>query len=156
MTREEFDQGRAVSWPNFVWSELACPHCGALAWNATALETIQAIRDRYGRPMWLSSAYRCPLHPTEARKERPGAHASALPGDFAIDVVIHGWPAEELADAAKQTFLELDLTSDSGRPLIGLGRRQHGPRARRFVHIDHWPEGPRPTVWSYDAPKEAA
>ena len=36
--------------------------------QAHVMEQVQAIRDEAGRPLTLTSAYRCPDHPEEAKK----------------------------------------------------------------------------------------
>ena len=52
--------------------------------QAHVMEQVQAIRDEAGRPLHLTSAYRCPLHPEEAKKAKPGQHSAGLAVDIAV------------------------------------------------------------------------
>lgn len=84
--------------------------------------------------MKISSGYRCPKHPIEAAKPTPGAHASGM----AADIALQGADAHRLLQLA----LELGFT--------GIGVQQKG--SGRFLHLDTLPNSlatPRPTVWSY-------
>ncbi|WP_444431211.1 D-Ala-D-Ala carboxypeptidase family metallohydrolase (plasmid) [Rhodobacter capsulatus] len=49
-------------WPNFSPAELACNGTGALRIDPESLDKLQALRDRMGAPLVISSAYRSPLH----------------------------------------------------------------------------------------------
>lgn len=93
---------------------------------------LQAFRMQYGKPMRITSGYRCPEHPIEAKKDKPGAHASGL----ACDVGVDGKQAYELM---KHAFA-LGFTG------IGVSQKGSGPR---FIHLDMLEEAPRPNIWSY-------
>ncbi|MBE0659964.1 MAG: peptidase M15A [Bryobacteraceae bacterium] len=43
---------------------------------------LEALRAKAG-PLKVNSAYRCPKHPVEARKSKPGFHARGLAADLA-------------------------------------------------------------------------
>lgn len=47
------------------------------------VDRLQAVRDDYGLPMILTSAYRCAEHPIEVKKVKPGQHNKA-----AFDVAV--------------------------------------------------------------------
>jgi hypothetical protein len=49
-------------WPNFSPAEIARRGTGKLLINEPALDTLQALRDRLGKPLIVRSAYRSPEH----------------------------------------------------------------------------------------------
>lgn len=75
---------------NFSSKELSCKHCGEVGVNPSALDMLQQLRDLWGKPMIINSAYRCPSHPEEIKKEKAGTHAQGLAFD------IKATPAEQI------------------------------------------------------------
>jgi zinc D-Ala-D-Ala carboxypeptidase len=125
-----------VDWsqyPNFMEGEFRCRHTGECVMQPAFLARLQALRTAYGRPMVITSGYRHPTHPVEARKAAPGAHSQGR----AADIAVHG------ADALRLIV----LAAEHG--FTGIGVQQKG--AARFIHLDDLqaPAWPRPTVWSY-------
>ncbi len=53
---------RTWRWPNFSPAEIACRGTGRLLVNEPALDRLQALRDRLGKPLIVRSAYRSPAH----------------------------------------------------------------------------------------------
>ena len=98
------------------------------------VEKIQDLRTAFGKPLTISSGYRDPEHPIEARKAKPGAHASGR----AVDIAIHGEDAFDL----------LTLALESGE-FTGIGINQKGEFNQRFIHLDDLENERRPTIWSY-------
>ena len=49
-------------WPNFSAAEIACRGTGAIKINTEAMDKLQALRDRLGKPLIIRSAYRGPEH----------------------------------------------------------------------------------------------
>jgi len=94
-------------------------------------EEFNSLRNSYGKPMRVTSGYRCPKHPIEAKKPAPGAHASGC----ACDIGVEGDDAHRLLKFA----MILGFT--------GIGVQQKG--SGRFIHLDTLTTGVRPTVWSY-------
>jgi len=62
-----------------------CGHddCDKRSVNQFALDRVQAIRDDLGRPMAITSGGRCPNHPKEVNKKKPGDHQKCT----AVDVL---------------------------------------------------------------------
>lgn len=119
-------------YPNFSAAEFACQHCGAQGVQEKLVARLQALRAEYGKPMRITSGYRCPQHPVEARKSAPGAHALGL----AADVAAEGAEAHRI----------LGLAFKHG--FAGIGVQQKG--TGRFIHLDvRDGELPGPVVWSY-------
>ncbi len=125
-------------WPSFAYSELRCKcgHCNSTGreMDPAFMARLQRLRDAYGKPMQLTSAYRCPRHPVEAGKTAPGEHFDGR----AVDVRCRG--AEAL------TLLRLALPLGFNR--VGI----HQKGSARFLHLGLAPAGgplPSPTIWSY-------
>lgn len=97
---------------------------------------LQTLRDGWGRPIVVTSGYRCPAYNAlKSKTGRTGPHTVA-----AVDVWID--------PALVWDFIELATSLG----FSGLGLHQHGPHAERFVHLDDLPNGsgcPRPRVWTY-------
>ena len=118
----------------FTVDELHCQHCGKDGMNQVFMQRVESLREKVGFPFIISSAYRCPDHPIEARKNAPGAHASGR----AVDIAVSHKNAYRLLQGA----LEAGFT--------GIGVSQKG--GVRFIHLDDLPDSegrPRPHVWSY-------
>lgn len=126
-----------MSWTSKYFSEkeMACQcGCGRAPMDQHFMSVLDAIRESYGAPLIITSGYRCPEHPIEARKSSPGAHASGKAADLAVD--------------RENAHKILRIAANLGVP--GIGVQQKG--AGRFIHVDTCTteEGfPRPTVWSY-------
>jgi len=106
--------------------------------DASFLKLVDQIRAEFGKPMTISSGYRCANHRVEARKEKPGTGAHST--GKACDVLAAGGDAFKLLEIV------------AAQPEItGLGVNQRGPWGERFLHLDTVGAGalPRPTLWSY-------
>jgi uncharacterized protein YcbK (DUF882 family) len=110
----------ARRWPNFAPEEL-CSRDFSLRVDERALDALQDIRSAWGKPMFITSAYRNPAH----NKAIGGAKHSQHLITTAFDIAV--------AD------------SDEGRKLEALAKR-HGATgigrypASRFIHLD-WRDG---------------
>ena len=126
-----------MSWesPYFSMDEMRCQcGCGQDGMDATFMEQLTSLRADWGKPMTVTSAYRCPNHPIEAKKAKPGTHSTGR----AVDIAVQGADAYALLCAAL------------GHGFTGIGVQQKG--GSRFLHLDNIKEGEgwsRPTVWSY-------
>lgn len=114
----------------FSEDELRCQHSGEYKFDADVLKILNAIRKEFG-PMPVTSGYRCPEHPIEAKKQKPGAHTTGK----AVDIGVSRANAYKLIEVALA----------HGCPRIGVNQRGEG----RFVHLDWDYDRPYPTVWSY-------
>lgn len=122
--------------PYFTEEEMACSHTGISDMDPQFMEKLTSLRADWGQPMVVTSAYRHPTHPIEARKTKPGAHASGR----AVDIAVSGEDAYKF------------LCSALGHGFTGIGVAQKGDHSSRFIHLDDLTESegwPRPTVWSY-------
>ena len=67
MTTSYFNHWRDVPaarwrWKNFSPAEIACRGTGSVRLHEEALDKLQALRDRLGKPLIVRSAYRSPTH----------------------------------------------------------------------------------------------
>jgi len=120
----------------FTDDEFRCQcGCGRSEMNINFVNLLNAIREDYGKPMVISSGYRCPDHPIEARKPNGGGSHST---GWAADVAVQGADALRLIEVALK------------HGITGLGVNQKGS-VGRFIHLDQVPDEKftRPTTWSY-------
>lgn len=119
---------------NFSKEEFDCKHTGKNEMRPEFMSKLQELRNRYGKPIKVSSGYRDKTHPVEVNKMTLGIHTLGL----AVDIAIDRGNAYEVLKLA----LELGFT--------GIGVSQKG--GSRFLHLDTFIGNdmqPRPTVWSY-------
>ncbi len=132
----------------FKRSEFVCScGCDRAEMDREFLNTLEQIREKLGRPMVISSAYRCENHPISKKKIEKGAqNGGAHHLGMAVDVHCAGFVA--------MNIIALSLNEIT---INGIGVNQKGPWNSRFVHIDCVPtnnapgaEGiGRPALWSY-------
>lgn len=103
-------------WPSFSPQELACKGTGRVMLDFRALDMLQALRNRLGRPIILTSAYRSPEHNTAVGGARRSNHMEGI----AYDVVMTNQNPELFERAAVASGFR------------GIG---HYP-ASNFMHID--------------------
>lgn len=80
----------------FTEEELLCQHCNAKGIDSNFMQKIDQLREDLGFPFPVTSGYRCPKHPIEARKSSPGAHTTGR----AIDIGVRGERAYRLIQKA--------------------------------------------------------
>jgi len=103
-------------WPNFSPEEIACNGDGKVMLNFRALDMLQKLRIKIGRPLILNSAYRSPAY----NKKIGGAKASKHMEGIAFDVRMDNHNPEQFERAA----VELGFR--------GIG---HYPGSN-FMHVD--------------------
>jgi len=117
---------------HFSDAELGC-HCGCGGLPTQAFQnSLERLRMVYGKPMPVSSVYRCPDYNHEVS-------TTGLTGPHTIgaaDVVVRGQYAWDLIDAAQL------------HDWYGIGVSQKGEWGSRFIHIDRRPFDRR-WIWSY-------
>jgi len=111
---------------HFHANEFACNHCGRLAPGgvpALLVQILERVRGHFGRPVRVTSGYRCPTH----NRNVGGATRSQHLRGTAADIQVDGVAAHKV---------HAYLASFRGRK-GGLGRY------RRFTHVDVGPNGRR-------------
>ena len=95
------------------------------------LEMLDDLREAYGYPITLTSTYRSPQHPIEARKSKPGEHTYGA----AVDI---------LSDSGGKTFRLVKAAIEVGFTRIGISRK------KGFIHLGiGYPGAPEKTIWTY-------
>ena len=116
----------------FHEDEFRCQHCGSLSgvdWDFAS--EIDALRERVGFPLILSSAYRCAIIRLRSAKKSQAHTATGR----AVDVAVTGEQALKVIDAAL----------DMGFERVGVQQKGSG----RFIHLDKAHGFPAPAIWSY-------
>lgn len=84
-------------WPLFSPREIACKGTGRLVVDDQALDKLQALRDRLGKPLILTSAYRSPSHNKRVGGAKNSRH---MQGD-AFDVMMTNHDPQSFEAAAR-------------------------------------------------------
>jgi hypothetical protein len=71
-------------WSNFSPAEIACRGTGKLLINELALDRLQALRDRLGKPLIVRSAYRSPEHNRAVGGAKRSKHMEGAAFDIAM------------------------------------------------------------------------
>jgi zinc D-Ala-D-Ala carboxypeptidase len=122
----------------FKKAEFTC-HCGCgrADMDPNFMRWLDKIRRALRRPMRVTSGFRCPQHnATVSSTGLTGPHTTGK----AVDIGVSGEGA----------FMLLSLAMGAG--VQGVGVKQNGSHAGRFLHLDmltHDEAGTRPWVWSY-------
>ena len=106
-------------WPNFEPWEVACQcGCGALP-KPHAMDNLQMLREKIGKPLVITSGMRCPAHNEKVSSTGlSGPHTTGTAFDIAVS---RGLAVRLLALALKG-------------PWRGIGVNQKG--GGRFIHLD--------------------
>ncbi|NPD21602.1 DUF882 domain-containing protein [Rhodophyticola sp. DY48A3-103] len=105
-------------WPNFSPAEIACRGTGKLLVNEPALDKLQALRDRLGKPLIVRSAYRSPEH----NRAVGGATRSKHLDGAAFDIAMENHDPVAFEAAAREVgFLGFGFYPRSGFIHVDLG-----------------------------------
>jgi len=105
-------------WKNFSPAEIACRGTGQLKLVPEALDKLQALRDRLGKPLIVRSAYRSPEH----NRAVGGAKASKHMDGIAFDIAMANHDPVAFEVAAREVgFLGFGYYPRSGFMHIDLG-----------------------------------
>ena len=105
-------------WRNFSPAEIACRGTGQLKLHPEALDKLQALRDRLGKPLILRSAYRSPEH----NRNVGGAPRSKHMDGTAFDIAVSNHDPVAFEAAAREVgFLGCGFYPRSGFIHIDLG-----------------------------------
>ena len=121
----------AWRWANFSPAEIACRGTGKLLVNETALDKLQALRDRFGKRLIIRSAYRGLEH----NRAVGGAKASKHMEGIVFDIAMANHDPEAFEAAAR---------------VVGFQGFGFYPRSG-FIHIDLGPA----RSWGERFPKRA-
>ena len=109
---------RIWRWKNFSPAEIACRGTGQLKLVPEALDKLQALRDRLGKPLIVRSAYRSREH----NRAVGGAKASKHMDGMAFDIAMANHEPTAFEAAAREVgFLGFGYYPRSGFMHIDLG-----------------------------------
>ena len=110
----------------FTKEEFDCQHTGENRMEQEFLDKLDELRDRCGFSFVITSGYRSPSHPIEAKKDVPGTHAQGIAADIKI------------TNAAQRYTIIREALSMG---FCGVGV------ASNFIHVDT--RGTEPVIWTY-------
>ena len=113
-------------------AEFDCSHTGRNEMKPEFIEALQRVREKCGFAFNITSGYRDPSHPEEAKKAEPGYHSQGI--------------AVDLACWSDQAYFILKYAFEEG--FTGIGVSQESEQAR-FIHLDMRPAPASPRVYSY-------
>jgi zinc D-Ala-D-Ala carboxypeptidase len=107
-------------WKNFSPRELACKGTGSILVDETALDRLQALRDKLGVPLLVTSAYRSPEHNRKVGGAKDSFHLKGCAFDIrmenqdphAFEVAAREVGFRGVGYYAKQGFMHIDLGPD--------------------------------------------
>ena len=119
-----------ADYPYFTKAEFDCKHSGKNEMQPEFMAKLQLLREKYGRPIRITSGYRHWTHPVEARKgHTTGEHTRGTCADIACT-----------SGAERYEIIRLAL--ELGFSRIGI--------AKTFIHLGIGGAGlPSPTIWDY-------
>lgn len=71
-------------WENFTPKEIACRGTGKLLVNEDALDKLQALRDKVGKPFHVNSGYRSPEHNSAVGGAPNSKHMEGIAFDISL------------------------------------------------------------------------
>ena len=92
----------AWRWPSFSPAEIACRGTGAIKINTEAMDKLQSLRNRLGKPLIVRSAYRSPSH----NRAVGGAPASKHMQGTAFDIAMSNHDPVKFAEAAREALAD--------------------------------------------------
>lgn len=110
----------------FTLSEFDCQHTGENRMEKDFLDKLDALRASCGFPFVITSGYRSPQHPLEAKKDVPGTHTQGIAADIKINSSAQRYTL--IREALEQGFTGLGVAGD-------------------FIHLDT--RGTVPVIWTY-------
>ena len=127
MTTTFYDHWRDVPegswrWPSFSPAEIACRGTGAIKINTEAMDKLQTLRNRLGKPLIVRSGYRSSSH----NRAVGGAKASKHMDGIAFDIAMANHDPVAFEAAAREVgFLGFGFYPRSGFMHVDLGPARH-------------------------------
>lgn len=108
---------------NFNFREFQCRHCGQVKIDSKLVERLQALRQRLGAPVVITSAFRCVEHNRNVGGAPNSYHVQGLAVDIAVAPT--GLSVEALTKVCQEFGFSVGAYPDNG-----------------FVHVDLRPGKP--------------
>jgi len=126
-------------WKNFSPAEIACRGTGQLKLYPDALDKLQALRDRLGKPLIVRSAYRSPEH----NRAVGGATRSKHMDGTAFDIAMSNHDPVAFEAAAREVgFLGFGTYPRSGFMHVDLGPARSWGERFPVRAVEFAPEAP--------------
>ena len=110
----------------FKIEEFDCQETGNNEMDGLFLEMLDQLRAKCGFPFTITSGYRDPKHPIEAKKEKPGTHTQGIAADI-------------YTVSGAERHIILANAFEMGFGGVGI--------AKTFIHVDS--RDTTPVVWTY-------
>ena len=107
----------------FNSSEFACKCCGEIIVSAWLVHLLNKVRESYGKPMIVTSGYRC----KKRNKKLGGRENSAHRKGTAADIK---------CTTSKDRYKLTQLALEAGFKRIGICEEYKGDKLRGFIHLD--------------------
>ena len=112
----------------FKQDEFKCPCCGEVSISAFLLHKLNKIREAFGKPMIVSSGYRCKARNFEVGGKPNSAHRKGMAADIQCF-------------SSHDRMLLIRLALEAGFTRIGVGED--------FIHLDVDTLLPQEVLWVY-------
>ena len=120
----------AWRWHSFSPAEIACRGTGAIKINTEAMDKLQSLRDRLGKPLIVRSAYRSPSH----NRAVGGAPASKHMLGTAFDIAMSNHDPVKFAELHARSVSSA-LAPTPVRDSCTLTSGQRGPGANPSLPV---------------------
>lgn len=124
------------SWIYFSRKEMECKGTGECDMNEGFMSKLIKVREKYNKPMIITSGFRHPAHNMVVGGVRNSPHTQGRAADIHV--------------VGKDAYRLIRIAIEAG--MTGIGVSQRGQHEKRFIHLDDMDnsgEHPRPWVWSY-------
>ncbi len=113
---------------HFKAKEFLCKHCGKVIIDSRLIELAERLRGYLGKPLIITSGYRCPEHNRRVGGVPDSPHIKGL----ALDV---------LTESSRERFKIFTWLVNNGVTRIGM--------AKTYTHFDIDPDKPQEVIWDY-------
>lgn len=104
----------------FNFDDFDCSHCGKNWTDIKLLQKLDLVREEYGKPITITSGYRCPEHnkavggvPNSQHVSGKAADISGASLDDLYDICLKHFKA--VGDGRRKGFIHVDLRDDTDR-----------------------------------------
>lgn len=101
---------------NFTIKELSCRCCNVFGCKPAFIEKLQEFRDLFGKPLTITSAYRCSKHNAEVGGHPKSEH-------------VEGVAADIVCTTSEDRFRMVEIAMSLG--FHGIGE------AKSYIHVDY-------------------
>lgn len=116
---------------NFTKSQITCKcGCGYNDISMILMHMLQDMRNKYGKPIYITSGCRCRIHNASVGGKLNSAHLTGL----AVDIAFAN---------SQQLYILIELAIHAGFKRIGINFKS------KFIHLDIDLNKPNPCIFNY-------